>query len=64
MAQRLYELDRSAPWFPEQLNELLHDEEWVYHLRLLPRGELAKLIDYLDDVRCISTPTEPYSPSR
>ena len=64
MAQRLYELDRSAPWFLEQLNELLHDEEWVYRLRLLPRGELAELIDYLDDVRCISTPTEPYSPSR
>ena len=56
-AQRLYKLDMSSTRFPEQLNELLHDEGWVEHLHLLPKGELVGLIGYLDNVRFVSTPT-------
>ena len=57
-AQRLYELDRSSPQFPEQLGELLQDEEWVEHLQPLSEGELVDLIDCLDSVSFISTPTK------
>jgi len=53
-AQRLYELDGSSTRFPEQLDELLHDKEWVKGLELLPEGELMELVDYLDNVRSIS----------
>ena len=55
LAQRLYGLDRSSTRFPEQLNDLLHDEEWAGQLKLLPEGELTKLIGCLDDVRSIPT---------
>jgi hypothetical protein len=60
-AQRLYELDRSSTQFPEQLNELLHDKEWVKQLRLLPEGELVELAGHLHDVWLISTPTTSHS---
>ena len=53
LAQRLYELDRSSTRFPEQLNDLLHDEEWARQLKPLPEDELMELIGYLDDVRSI-----------
>ena len=49
-AQRLYELDRSSTQFPEQLDELLHDEEWERQLQLLPEDELMELTGHLDDV--------------
>ena len=57
LAQRLHELDRSSARFPEQLNELLHDKEWVEHIRLLPEDELIELIGSLDDVSSISRVT-------
>ena len=57
-AQRLFKLDGSSPQFPEQLGELLQYEEWAEHLQPLPEGELVELIDYLDSVSFISTPTE------
>ena len=62
-AQRLYELDRSSPRYPEQLNELLQDEEWVEQLRSLSEDGLVDLIDYLDSVSFISTPIKSCSSS-
>ncbi|KAF9643102.1 kinase-like protein [Thelephora ganbajun] len=45
---RLYKLDRSSTRFPQELNELLHDEKWVEQVLDLPGGELVVLVDYLD----------------
>ena len=50
LTQHLYELNRASTQFPEQLNELLQDEEWVERLQSLPKGELVELIGYLDNV--------------
>ena len=51
MASRcLYDLNRSSAQFPDQLYQLLHDEEHVERLVKLPEDELAGLLDYLDDV--------------
>lgn len=52
--QRLDELDRSSAGFPERLNNLLRDGQWVTSLILLPEGELCELINYLNDVMSIS----------
>ena len=51
MTLRLYELDRSSDRFPDQLYQLLHDEEHVECLQKLPKDELDRLINYLNDVR-------------
>jgi len=53
MPSQLYRLDRSSTRFPEQLDKLLHDREWEESLQLLPDGELAELVGYLDNVRSI-----------
>ena len=58
---RLHELDRSSTGFPEQLDKLLHDEQWAESLELLPEGKLRELIGYLDNVRSILTPTGSHS---
>ena len=58
-AQRLYELDRSSIQFPEQLDGLLRDKEWVEQLKFLPEHELVELAGHLHDVWLISTPTRP-----
>ncbi|KAF9643100.1 kinase-like protein, partial [Thelephora ganbajun] len=50
LAQRLYELDRSSTQFPEQLDKLLHDKEWIEDLKLLPEDELVELIGCLNNV--------------
>jgi hypothetical protein len=50
MALRLYELNRSSDRFPDQLYQLLHDEEHVGCLQKLPKEELDQLINYLNDV--------------
>ena len=52
-SQRLYELDKPSIRFPEQLNELLHDREWVKSLQHLPEDELSEPMGYLNDVRPI-----------
>ena len=52
--QRLYELDKLSTDFPKRLDELLHDKQWVGDLKLLPKDELQKLIDYLNNVKAIS----------
>ena len=49
-AQLLYELDTSSTRFPEQLDELLRDKEWIDQLKTLPEGELVGLTGYIDDV--------------
>ena len=62
--QRLYRLDTSWTWFPEQLEELLRDEGWLDDLWLLQEMELVGVVDYLDNVRFInSTLTESCSSS-
>ena len=60
-AQRLYRLDRSSILFLEQLDELLHDRQWVEAVGSLPEGELDGPITYLDNVRSALTPAEPHS---
>ena len=57
-AQRHYLLDRSSIRFPEQLDELLHDRQWVEAMGSLPEGELQGPITYLDNVRSALTRTE------
>ena len=60
-AQRLYELDRSSIQFPEQLDGLLRDKEWVEQLKFLPEHELVELAGHLHDVWLISIPTTSHS---
>ena len=43
-AQRLSQLDRSSTRFPEQLDKLLHDKEWVKEVQLLQEDELMEVI--------------------
>ena len=63
LTQRLYELDKLSTQFPEQLNELLKDKEWVGLLQLLPEAELVELVGYLNNVRFNPIPIKPYSSS-
>lgn len=49
--QRLYDLDMSSTQFSDQLDELLHDKEYVYGLRTLSEIELVQLVDHMYDVR-------------
>jgi hypothetical protein len=51
VSRHLYDLDRSSEQFPDQLYQLLHDEEHVECLVNLPEDELAGVMDYLNDVR-------------
>ena len=53
-------VDRSPTQFPEQLYQLLHDEEWVATLTHPPEGELGELIGYLDNVRSTLTQTKTH----
>jgi hypothetical protein len=50
MTLRLYELNRSSDQFPDQLYQLLHDEEHIECLQKLPKEELDQLINYLNNV--------------
>jgi len=61
LAPRLIQLDRTSTQFPEQLDKLLHDKEWVEGVQVLPEDELMEAIGYLDDVRLISTSNRSYS---
>ena len=45
--KRLYDLDKS---FSDQLDKLLHDEEYVNGLRELPERELVQIVNHLDNV--------------
>ena len=45
--QRLYNLDKA---FSDQLDALLHEEQYVGELQKLPEGELVQLVNHLDDV--------------
>ena len=49
-AQRLHELDSSSTRFPEQLDELLRDKEWIDQLKTLPEGDVVGLTGHLNDV--------------
>ena len=48
--RRLLDLDRSSIQFPDQLDQLLHDKEYVGGLQELPESELIRLVDYLNNV--------------
>ena len=50
--QRLRDLDRSSAQFPDQLDKLLHDKEYVAGLLGLPQPELIQLVDHLNNVGC------------
>ena len=45
--QRLYGLDKT---FPDKLDELLHDGEYVKQLHALPESDLSQLVDHLNEV--------------
>ena len=45
--QRLHQLDRS---FPDKLDELLHDMEYIGELLRLPEDALIQIVNYLSDV--------------
>lgn len=45
--QRLYDLDRP---FPDGLDELLQDKEYVNQLRELPEQEVFQVVDHLNEV--------------
>ena len=62
LRERLYKLDRSSTRFPEQLDELLQNDEWAEDLESLPEDELMELIGHLDNVRFISMLTKSCSP--
>ena len=49
-AQHLNELDASSTQFPEQLDKLLCDKEWIDQLKTLPKGELVELTGHLNGV--------------
>ena len=49
-AQLLYELDSSSTRFPEQLDKLLRNKEWIDQLKTLPKGDLVELTGRLDGV--------------
>ena len=53
--RRLYELDRS---FPDRLDQLLHDQEYVDELQRLPEHELFQLVNHLNDV-CLPLSRRP-----
>jgi hypothetical protein len=46
--QRLYDLDKA---FADELDKLLHDEEYVHALEVLPERELVQLVNHLNNVR-------------
>ena len=48
--QRLNELDASSTLFPEQLDKLLRDKEWIDQLKTLPEGDLVELTGHLNGV--------------
>ena len=47
----LYELDRSSAQFPNQLDELLHSEQWTEDIEVLSKDEIKQSVGYLDEVR-------------
>jgi len=55
-SRRLYDLDRSSAQFSDQLYQLLRDKEYVECLVNLPEGELAGVMNYLNDVGLPSMP--------
>ena len=52
-SRRLYDLDWSSVRFPDQLYQILRDEEHVEHLMNLPEDGLAGVINYLNDDRSL-----------
>jgi len=48
--RRLFDLDRSSAQFSDQLDELLHDKDYVTGLLGLPDPELIQLVDHLNNV--------------
>lgn len=46
----LHDVDRSSAQFLNELDRFCHDAEHVESIQSLPAGELAGLVNYLDDV--------------
>ena len=49
--QQFYNLDRSSPDFPRQLDDILHDQEHEQCVLDLQDDDLMRLVDYLYEVR-------------
>jgi len=77
LAQRLHQLDKYSARFPEQLDELLHNKEWIEQLdeilrnrewvgraQFLRRDELVEVTEHLNDVGLVSTPNKSHSSPR
>ena len=52
---RLYSLDPSSLDFSRHLYCLIRHDEWERHLTSLQRPELVQLVDFLDEVRALSS---------
>ena len=50
--QRLRHLNRSSPYFHDQLSSFLYEQEYVQWVQNLQGGDLVWLVDYLDKVCC------------
>ena len=57
--QRLSRLDWSSPDFEDQLQEILHSQEYVRCETTVGNSDLMWLIDYLDKVRRRITGSHP-----
>jgi len=55
--RRLYDLDKT---FPDRLDQILQDQEYINELRGLPEDELFQLVDHLNDV-CLLLSRRPGS---
>lgn len=58
--QQIYGLDRTSPEFDNQLDDLLHGDEYEGCVQELENSDLVWLINYLDNVRLYV----PFSASR
>ena len=46
----IQDLVASSAQFPEQLDKLLRDKEWIDNLKTLPESDLVGLTGHLNDV--------------
>ena len=62
--QRLHQLDKSSPDFPDKLCNVLYGEEYTKCVLILQGDDLVWLVDYLDQVRRhVSFPYSPLKPA-
>lgn len=52
--RELHRLDKSSPGFGNQLNDIISGEKYAQCERNLERDDSVWLINYLDEVRCLT----------